>query len=127
MLKMRLFQFRKPNPDKPDDTPLNDDEDVVQRGFLRKLKRVAAKIDFSEKLLAAYYCAFDAKTPLKVKAILMAALAYFVVPADLIPDFLIGFGYTDDISVLIAAITSVNSHVKEEHLEKARKLLETLD
>ncbi|WP_419903462.1 YkvA family protein [Kiloniella sp.] len=124
---MRFFQFRKPDPDKPENEPLEDDEKLVKKDFLRKLKRVAAKITFSEKLLAAYFCAMDTSTPVRVKAILMAALAYFVVPADLIPDFLVGLGYTDDISVLIAAITSVNAHVKEEHMEKARDLLETLD
>ncbi|OUS17036.1 hypothetical protein A9Q97_01970 [Rhodospirillales bacterium 47_12_T64] len=123
---MRFFQFRRPDPNNPENELLSDDEKVVEKGFLRKLKRVAAKITFAEKLLAAYYCAIDAGTPLKVRGILMAALAYFVVPADLIPDFLVGFGYTDDISVLIAAITSVNQHVKDEHVEKARKLLESL-
>ncbi|WP_299375828.1 YkvA family protein [uncultured Kiloniella sp.] len=77
--------------------------------------------------MAAYFCATDRKTPLKAKAILMAALAYFVVPADLIPDFIIAFGFTDDISVLIAAINSVKSHITTEHEEKAQVWLDVND
>lgn len=127
MFMMRFIQFRKPDPANPESGLLEEDEKLVKKSFLQKLKRVAAKITFSEKLLAAYFCAMDTSTPVKVKAILMAALAYFVVPADLIPDFFVGLGYTDDVSVLIAAITSVNAHVKEEHTEKARDLLDDLE
>ncbi|WP_380249208.1 YkvA family protein [Kiloniella antarctica] len=127
MFNMRFIQLRKPDPNKPEDVLLEDDEKLVKQKFLQKLKRVAAKISFSEKLLAAYFCAMDTNTPIRVKAILMAALAYFVVPADLIPDFLVGLGYTDDISVLVSAITSVNAHVKEEHRQKAGDLLKDLD
>ena len=124
---MRFIQLHKPDPENSEPTLLVADEKVVKKGFLRKLKKVALKITFSEKLLAAYFCAIDRKTPLKAKAILMAALAYFVVPADLIPDFIIAFGYTDDISVLIAAINSVKTHIKTEHVEKAQVWLDVND
>ena len=39
-------------------------------------------------MLAAHYCAFDRNTPFSVKAVLLGALAYFVVPDDFIPDML---------------------------------------
>ncbi|WP_417430595.1 YkvA family protein [Kiloniella sp.] len=124
---MRFIQLHKPDPKNSEPTLLVADEKVVKKGFLRKLKKVALKITFTEKLLAAYFCATDRQTPLKAKAILMAALAYFVVPADLIPDFIIAFGYTDDISVLIAAINSVKIHIKTEHIEKAQVWLDVND
>ena len=38
-----------------------------------------------EDLLAAYYCAFDRETPLQVRAVLLGALAYFVLPFDGMP------------------------------------------
>ena len=63
-------------------------------------KRVAAHIPFAEELLAAYYCAFDRDTPLQVKATLVGALAYFVLPVDAIPDVLPVIGFTDDAAVL---------------------------
>ncbi|KKJ76135.1 hypothetical protein WH95_15215 [Kiloniella litopenaei] len=124
---MRFIQLNKPDPKDAEPALLAADEKVVKKGFLKKLKKVALKITFSEKLLAAYFCATDRKTPLKAKAILMAALAYFVVPADLIPDFIIAFGFTDDISVLIAAINSVKKHITEQHVEKAQAWLDVND
>ena len=48
-------------------------------------KREAASLPFAEDLLAAHYCAFDRQTPLHVKAVLIGAIAYFVLPTDLIP------------------------------------------
>ena len=56
------------------------DEARVRRDFWRKAARVAARLPFAEDLLAAYYCAFDHATPVKVKATLVGALAYFVLP-----------------------------------------------
>ena len=51
----------------------------VKRGFWRKLKAVARHVPFAEDALAAYYCAFDAKTPTRVRGVLIAALAYYLV------------------------------------------------
>ena len=78
---------------------------------------------FAEDLIAAHYCAFDRQTPLKVKAVLIGALAYFVLPADVIPDYLPVIGYTDDAAVLAAAIKLVASHITPEHREAARRTL----
>ena len=72
----------------------------VRAGFWVKVKRQAAKLPFAEDLLAAYYCAFDRETPLQVRAVLLGALAYFVLPFDGIPDVLPVLGFTDDAAVL---------------------------
>ena len=60
---------------------------TVERGFWKKLLQLTGRIPFAEDLAAAYFCATDPKTPTRVKGILLAALAYFVMPVDLIPDF----------------------------------------
>jgi NAD(P)-dependent dehydrogenase (short-subunit alcohol dehydrogenase family) len=62
--------------------------DLVDDGFWPKIRRLAARLPFAEDLLAAYYAATDPQTPTRVRAVLLAALAYFVTPADLIPDVL---------------------------------------
>jgi uncharacterized membrane protein YkvA (DUF1232 family) len=62
------------------------DEQRVRAAFWPKAKRAAARLPFAEDLLAAYYCAFDRATPLQVKATLVGALAYFILPFDFIPD-----------------------------------------
>ena len=96
----------------------------VNNGFWPKLRRVARRVPFLGELLAAYYATLDPKTPLQAKAVLMAALAYFVLPVDVIPDFIAGFGFTDDATVLYAAIRSVARHIRDEHRTRAKQMLD---
>jgi uncharacterized membrane protein YkvA (DUF1232 family) len=99
-------------------------DDALRRDFWRKLGSVAARLPFAEDLLAAYYCAFDRQTPLPVKASLVGALAYFVLPADAIPDVLPVLGFTDDAAVLATAIKLVASHIRPEHRDAAKDKLD---
>ena len=102
------------------------DEAGLRLKFWRKLKREAASIPFLEDVLTAHYCAFDRNTPLHVKAVLVGAIVYFVVPDDFIPDFLPLIGYADDAAVLGAAVKLMSAHIKPEHREAARRTLERL-
>lgn len=99
----------------------------VRDGFWRKFKRVAAKLPFAQDLAAAWFCAVDPTTPLKARATLFGALAYFVMPVDVIPDFLVVAGYTDDASILFAAITAVAVHIRPDHRRKAAEALKKLE
>jgi uncharacterized membrane protein YkvA (DUF1232 family) len=107
----------------PDLDRLARDEDTVRRGFWRKLKRFAAHLPFSEDLLAAYYCAFDRDTPMQVKAALLGALAYFVLPFDVIPDMMPLLGFADDAAVMATALRLVASHMKPEHRDAAKRAM----
>jgi uncharacterized membrane protein YkvA (DUF1232 family) len=98
-------------------------EQIVEEKFWRKLLRVAGKIPFAEDLAAAYFCAVDPETPSRVRGVLFAALAYFVAPIDAIPDFLAGFGFTDDAAVLTATIALVTRHITARHKSRARGVL----
>lgn len=100
------------------------DRQTVEEGFWTKIRRTLGRIPFSEQAVAAYYCAIDPKTPGYVRAVLFGALAYFVVPADVIPDFIAGLGFTDDASVLLTAISAVGGNLKPRHYEQARAFLE---
>jgi uncharacterized membrane protein YkvA (DUF1232 family) len=102
----------------------NEERRTVRRGFWRKVKRVAASIPFAEDLVTAYYCAFDRSTPGQVRAILIGALAYFVLPFDAVPDFLPALGFTDDAAVLATAIKIVMDNIRPEHREAAKRALE---
>ena len=57
---------------------------------------------------------------------LVGAIAYFVVPDDLIPDYIPLIGYADDAAVLAAAIKMVSLHIKPEHREAAQRTLARL-
>ena len=97
------------------------DEAELRGKFWRKLKREAATIPFLEDALTAHYCAFDRRTPLYVKIVLVGAIVYFVVPDDFVPASLPLIAYADDAAVLAAAFKLVSSHVKPEHREAARR------
>src|SRR5215468_4956025 len=95
----------------------------VRRGFWSKLRRFASALPFAEDLLAAWYCAFDRETPRHVQAALIGALAYFVLPFDLVPDMMPVLGFTDDAAVLATAIKLVADHIGPQHREAARRAL----
>ncbi|MGF7160958.1 uncharacterized membrane protein YkvA (DUF1232 family) [Rhodoligotrophos appendicifer] len=101
-------------------------EKRVRRGFWRKLGRVATRLPFAETIVAAYYCALDPATPTRAKAILLAALAYFVLPFDVVPDFLIVLGFTDDAAVMFAAMNMITAYMKPAHYEQAKASLERI-
>ena len=103
-----------------------EDEQIVREGFWRKTKRVAAGLPFAEDLLSAYYCAFDRQTPLKTRAVLLGALAYFVVPFDIAPDMLPLLGFADDAAVLATAMKLVIESIRPEHREAAKRKIEEL-
>jgi uncharacterized membrane protein YkvA (DUF1232 family) len=99
-------------------------EKTVRRGFWRTLKRAARQMPFIEDVVAGYYCAIDRTTPARVRTTLFGAFAYFVLPLDMIPDFIIGTGFADDVTVLLGALTMVRSHILPRHHEAARRALD---
>jgi uncharacterized membrane protein YkvA (DUF1232 family) len=103
---------------------LREDESFVRAGFWDKLRKTLGRIPFVEDALAAYYCATDKASPLYVRALLMGALAYFIIPSDVIPDFIVGLGFTDDASVLAAAMAAVHSALKPAHYAAAKIFLD---
>ena len=99
------------------------DETRGRKGFWRKVRQFLGKVPFTEDAVAAFHCAIDSATPLPIRATLFGALAYFVMPFDAIPDFIVGLGYTDDAAILIAAFTAARVHITEAHRAKARAWL----
>ncbi len=93
------------------------------RGLIPKLLRLAGRVPFADDLAAAYFAARDPLTPLKAKAVLLAAAAYFVMPADAVPDIVLALGFTDDATVLATALAVVGAHIREPHRQLARRLL----
>lgn len=65
--------------------------------------------------------AMDRRVSVGPKLVLLAGLAYFIMPLDLLPDFpLVGLGWTDDLVVMAVAlklfISLAPRHVVEEHV-----------
>jgi uncharacterized membrane protein YkvA (DUF1232 family) len=102
------------------------DEAKFGSDFMARLKRVAKRIPFAEDLLAAWFCARDPATPRRVRLTLLAALGYFVLPVDAIPDIMPLLGFTDDAAVIAAAIAAVAGSITPEHRERAKKAMAEL-
>jgi uncharacterized membrane protein YkvA (DUF1232 family) len=101
----------------------NEKERKIRADFWPTVKRALRHIPFIEEVVAAYYAMLDRETPLPARLTLVAALAYFVTPFDFVPDFILGIGFIDDASVLMAALTAVRGSIKEEHRAAARAAL----
>ena len=102
------------------------DQAWVERGFWNKVWQTLGRVPFLEEAVAAYFCARDPTTPLQVKAVLIGALAYFVIPTDLIPDFIAALGFADDAAVLYAALKTVAPHITADHRKQGRAALDRL-
>ena len=96
-------------------------EELVRKSFWSTVKKALKAIPFMEDVVAAYYCALDPNTPFRVRATLIGALAYFVMPLDVIPDFILALGFTDDAALLATIIGMFRTHIKPEHREAAAR------
>jgi uncharacterized membrane protein YkvA (DUF1232 family) len=109
-----------------DPAKLRRDQAKVERKFWDKLRKYIRRVPFVDDLIAAYYCAFDPATPLHVKAVLLGALAYFIMPVDVVPDVLTWIGFTDDAAVLYAALRTIAPHIQDRHRQQARVAIDRL-
>lgn len=73
----------------------------------------------------------DPRTPLGLKGILAAALAYVILPVDLIPDVIPILGQADDLTVLLLVldlfVQNAPTEVRAEHAARARNGTADLD
>jgi uncharacterized membrane protein YkvA (DUF1232 family) len=96
------------------------------QSFRNKLRRVAGiagvKVVYAALLL--FYMMKDPQVSIKAKLTIMAALGYFILPADAIPDLLPVIGFSDDLGVLVFAVSQIRGHLTPETMEKAREKLQ---
>ncbi len=98
-----------------------ENEHIVEDGFVDKARRTLGRVPFSDEAVAAYYCARDPATPTSVRMTVMAALAYFVIPTDAIPDVIAMLGFTDDAAVFWMAWRTISRYVTDDHRDKATR------
>jgi uncharacterized membrane protein YkvA (DUF1232 family) len=98
-------------------------ERIVRAHFWKRFLTIAGRVPFAEDIGAAYFCAIDPTTPGRVRGILLAALAYFLLPWDIIPTFFIAIGLMGDAAVVAGAIRMVSQHIKPRHYRRAREVL----
>jgi uncharacterized membrane protein YkvA (DUF1232 family) len=91
--------------------------------FWEKLRKHNAQAgpQLVHKALVLYYTMNNPKTPNRIKASIMGALAYFILPLDAVPDTIIGVGYLDDLGVIAWAYDTTFNHINEAALKDASR------
>jgi uncharacterized membrane protein YkvA (DUF1232 family) len=103
---------------------MSQETSINEQGFWEHIRRFAAHVPFLKQVLELYYAAIDHATPAWVKASIAGAIAYFILPFDVIPDFIPVIGMADDAGVIFAAYKALASHITQEHTRKAQEWIE---
>lgn len=105
---------------RPDDAANYSDANFWSK--IRDACRLADRVVI-EVAFGLYFALQSERTPDAVKLSIMAALAYFIVPVDAIPDFIPAIGYSDDLTVMLACSNAfckwVNADCKSKGKQKA--------
>jgi len=93
--------------------------------FWRKMARFGKRAgrEGALKALQLYFVLKRPDVPFWAKSTIIGALGYFISPLDAIPDFIAGVGYTDDASVLAAALVAVSIYIDEDIKRQAESVL----
>ena len=92
--------------------------------LFEKIKGVAKKVGVKivYLVLILYYATLDKGLPIKDRLMVIAALGYFILPADLIPDAIPG-GFADDTAALMYVLSHIWKNLTPETKRKARERL----
>ena len=85
--------------------------DYVDENLWGKLEKSGKRVSFAKDILALYRYMKDPFVKWYRKAIVVAALIYFIVPIDTIPDITPLFGYLDDLGVITALLKYLGSEL----------------
>lgn len=114
---------------------MNAPQDVIQyqqhyseQGFWQKIAQIvgSASKTVLRYALLVYYVAVADTTPARQKVMLFGALGYLILPVDLIPDFIPGLGFADDLVALKAAYDTVKNNVTPEIKARVEQKMQEL-
>ena len=90
---------------------IEEEMEYVEENLWAKLEKGGKKISFAKDIVALYNFMKDPLVRWHRKAIVIAALIYFIVPIDTIPDLTPFFGYLDDLGVITALLKYLGSEL----------------
>lgn len=90
--------------------------------LFKKIEKVAksAGVMVIYPAVVLFYLFKEKSVPIASKSIIAAALAYFIFPADSIPDITPIIGYSDDLGILLVSLSHMMKYVTPELLEKVK-------
>lgn len=94
--------------------------------LLEKITKVAKKLGGKAlcPFVLLYYLLIEGNIPLADKVKIIGVLGYFILPADVVPDFLVGVGYGDDLMGALLLLKSLKDNVTPELQAKAKARLQ---
>lgn len=106
----------------------NYEKHYSESSFWDKIKSVAVKAGYEliNKALLLYYAMQSPSMSAKNKAIIIAVLGYFILPIDVVPDFIPGLGFADDLAALVWALKTISNNITPEVKEKAQQKCDEL-
>ena len=106
----------------------NYEKHYSESSFWDKIKSVAVKAGYEliNKALQLYYAMQSPSMPAKDTAIVIAVLGYFILPVDVVPDFIPALGFADDLAALAWALKTISSNITPEVKEKAQQRCDNL-
>ena len=86
------------------------EKEYSEDGLWEKIGKVAKKagIKVIYYALLLFYALQSDKVTVAEKALIIGALGYFILPIDLIPDFMVPIGYGDDLAVMWGLINKLD-------------------
>lgn len=77
------------------------------------------------RMLRAYSRGDYRKIPWKTLVAIVGAMVYFVMPLDFIPDFIFGFGFTDDVALILLVVKSIKDDI-ENYIKWEKNVVEKI-
>jgi len=118
IFESRFFREAKSKAEKISDNPesLNDLIDKADKKAREKGRSVlgeswGALMTFF-RMLKAYTSGKYRKIPWKTLVAIVGAVVYFVMPFDFIPDFILGFGFADDVTLILWTMKFFKSDIE---------------
>lgn len=106
---------------------MSDPERYSEASLWQKLTHNAARAGRAtvEAALQLHYAAQREETPAWARSTAYGALAYFILPLDTVPDWLVAVGYTDDLAALTLAVGTLASYIDDDVRQHARDKLQS--
>jgi uncharacterized membrane protein YkvA (DUF1232 family) len=101
----------------------------TQNHRLTEIKeQLAVLIAWAQDILSGAYKDYQTKTPVMI----IAGILYFLMPLDSIPDFLLGWGYIDDVAVISFIYRQLTTEIEHylswrQRREKANGNVQSID